>query len=134
MNNFIVKDKTAFLDSVAAGTPLKTPAQAQSWLESLKDKGVTTLFILTSGGKYYKLVSGSPVKASTKAQFDAEFTNLAAKQEKTDAAPKKADDSNAQKPPSINRDEIYQEVYATVQLAAKQALSDLFSKLATAGK
>ena len=132
MENFVIKGNKAFLDSVASGTPLKTPNQAQIWLDSLKDKEITTLYILTSGEKYYKIETDIPIKACTKVQFDAEFINFTAadkiENHKIEALSIKENliEQNVQ---SFDQEQIYQKVYKTVYIAAKQAISDLFSKI-----
>jgi len=76
MLDFIIKENKAFLDSVKAGTPLIKPAQAITWLDSLKSKNVDTIYMLTNGSKYYKLIVGNSIKAITKDVFNDEFGDI----------------------------------------------------------
>jgi len=76
MINLIQKGNKGFYDSVAGGLPLSKPAQAAEWLNEATKKGIDTLYILTLGKRYYKVVKGGNISAISADAFKSEFESL----------------------------------------------------------
>lgn len=71
--NLIIRANLAFYDSVAAGEPLTSPAQSVAWVNSLADKGVETLFVLTNNDKYYRQPLNAKIGIINKKDFVEQF-------------------------------------------------------------
>ena len=80
MENLIIKGTLAFLDTIKAGTPLKTQSQANEWLANYAKQGIETLFMLTKNSKgddvYYRISNGKTIAPITYDVFKADFLDV----------------------------------------------------------
>jgi hypothetical protein len=80
MENLIIKGTLAFLDTIKAGTPLKTQSQANEWFANYAKQGIETLFMLTKNSKgddvYYRISKGKTIAPITYDAFKVDFLDV----------------------------------------------------------